>query len=280
MSLGIGLPDYSNPVEAAAAAANDARLASDPAFIAAEQARAAAVIIAREAAGLDTSAQRNYLDRLDDLAGGGNWVESGQTAQAVAVAASVPTIAAPKPTTTQPTTTHTHQSQTAPAAQVSQVPFGASALLPGFQMPLTVAAETAAAPDYGKGLPDYTNPAEAAAGAANDARLVSDPAFVAAEITRTKAVIAAREAAGMETAGQEFYLDRLYDLRDGGNWYESGQTPEAYEVAAKYGPAGQPDQFAIVNPPIKAAGFLGLPWWAWVAAGVVALTFGRKPSKE
>ena len=128
----------------------------------------------------------------------------------------------------------------------------------------------------GIGLPDYTNPAEAAAAAANDARLASDPAFVAAEITRTKAVIAAREAAGMETAGQEFYLARLYDLRDGGNWYESGQTPEAYEVAAKYGPAGQPDQYAIVNPPTKAAGFLGLPWWAWVAGAVVALIFGRK----
>ena len=272
MSIGQGVPDYTNPAEAAAAAANDLRLQSDPEFVAAEQARAAAVIIAREAAGLDTSAQRNYLDRLNDLAGGGDWQESGQTAQAVAVAA------APKVTTTKPTTTHTHQSQTAPAAAVAAVPFGASALLPGFQLDLTAGAQ-AAAPDYGKGLPDYTNPTEAAAAAANDARLVSDPEFVAAEIIRTKAVIAAREAAGMETAGQEFYLDRLYDLRDGGNWYESGQTPEAYEVAAKYGPAGQPDQYAIVNPPVKAAGFLGLPWWAWVAGAVVALIFGRKVEK-
>ena len=268
MSLGIGLPDYANPVEAAAAAANDARLASDPEYVAAEIARAESVIVAREAAGLDTSAQRTYLDRLNDLSAGGDWYESGQAVAAAPVA--------PTTTTTKPTTTHTHQSQTAPAAQVSQVPFGASALLPGFQLPLEQVAATAAAPDYGKGLPDYTNPAEAAAGAANDARLVSDPAFVAAEITRTKAVIAAREAAGMETAGQEFYLDRLYDLRDGGNWYESGRTPEAYEVAAKYGPAGQPDQYAIVNQPIKAAGFLGLPWWAWVAGAAVALIFGRK----
>lgn len=133
---------------------------------------------------------------------------------------------------------------------------------------------------YGSGLPDYTDPDEAAAAAANDARLESDPAFVQSEIKRTRAVIVAREAAGMETAAQRHYLERLEDLAAGGDWQESGQTPEAVAVAKKYGPhAG--DQYAIVNPPIPTLGsFLGLPWWAWVAGGAVALIFGRRGGQD
>ncbi len=183
----------------------------------------------------------------------------------------------PLTSTTKPTTTTTTS-----GAPVAAAPAGISLILPGYQAPaaapagevVSVALNDPAV--YGYGLPDYDNPAQAAAAAENDARIASDPAFVESEIVRTRAVIKAREAAGMETAAQEFYLQRLLDARAGGDWYASGQTAEAYEVARRYGPAAV-DQYAVVAP--RMAGLFGVPWWVWVAGAVVALIFG-KPYRE
>lgn len=169
-------------------------------------------------------------------------------------------------------------STAAPAATIltaGSVPV--STMAPAAQEVLTLAIDPNV---YGHGLPDYSNPDEAAAAAANDARLESDPAFVQSEIKRTRAVIVTREAAGMDTTAQRHYLDRLEDLAAGGDWQETGQTPEAVHIATYHGP-GAVDQYAVVTPPLPTLGsFLGLPWWAWVAGGVVALIFGRRGGRD
>lgn len=136
-------------------------------------------------------------------------------------------------------------------------------------------------PVHGYGLPDYTDPAQATAAAANDARLVSDPAYVQMEIARTNAVIEARQAENLPTAAQEFYLARLIDLAGGGDWYASGQTEEAYRIAAEHGPAPARPAAAGPEGPAFVGGFLldawrSIPWWGWLISAGLILVYGRR----
>lgn len=164
-----------------------------------------------------------------------------------------------EPTIT-PSTVQAAAAQEAAAKTVTPPPAPAA--------PVTAAAPTSllatvAAALIGQGLPDYSDPAHAAAAAANDARLASDPAFVASEIERTLGVIAAREAAGLDTAAQETYLSRLYQAQQGTPWQVTG-----------------PGQQGAPAPATAGAGMFGSVqgWQIWAAVAlaiILALFYGR-----
>lgn len=92
-------------------------------------------------------------------------------------------------------------------------------------------------PDIGQGAPDYSTDAGRAAGAANDARLASDPAFVRSEIERARSVIAARQSQGLPTTDQQAYLSRLLSMTSGGS---SASAPQAVERVASPSPPPPP----------------------------------------
>lgn len=108
------------------------------------------------------------------------------------------------------------------------VPQGSVPTTPGQPAPIG----TPTGPKLGYGTPQYSDPTQAAAGAANDQRVAQDSAYRQSEIRRARMVLANQQQYGLSTGDALTYLNKLLAME--------GLPPESAQPQPVPGPQPQP----------------------------------------